>query len=108
MKEMIALQVMKGTKTRTDLMKKLDKIMVKHGLGYLNLVSVVTEVAPPMLCKKWHGGFSKEKVHFQAVDLLQLIVYHCIIHQEHISKSLDLKRNDCCSISIKLNRIRMA
>jgi hypothetical protein len=52
---------MKDT-TRMGLMAELDKVMVKLGLGYSNLVSFVPNGAHFFFwCKKWPGGFNKEE-----------------------------------------------
>lgn len=43
-------------------MAELDKVMVKLGLGYSNLVSFVPNGAHFFFwCKKWPGGFNKEE-----------------------------------------------
>ncbi|GBP80505.1 General transcription factor II-I repeat domain-containing protein 2A [Eumeta japonica] len=95
-KELLALQPLKGTTTGEDIFNEVQKVFTSFGLPWSKLVGVCTDGIPSMVgLRKGFIGILKEKATELNVQKGDLIVLHCIIHQQNL-----------CSKSIRLQNVK--
>ncbi|XP_026326221.1 general transcription factor II-I repeat domain-containing protein 2-like [Hyposmocoma kahamanoa] len=91
--ELLALQPLKGTTTGEDIFNEVQKVFTRFGLPWSKLKGVCTDGAPSMVgLRKGFIGILNEKATALNVQKDDLIVLHCIIHQQNLcSKSIRLQ-----------------
>lgn len=91
--ELLALQPLKGTTTGEDIFIEVQKVFTSFGLPWSKLIGVCTDGAPSMVgLRKGFIGILNEKATELNVQKDDLIVLHCIIHQQNLcSKSIRLQ-----------------
>ncbi|GBP61474.1 General transcription factor II-I repeat domain-containing protein 2A [Eumeta japonica] len=91
--ELLAMQSLKGTTTGKDIFNEVQKVFTSFGLPRSKLVRVCTDGVPSMVgLRKGFIGILNEKATELNVQKDDLIVLHCIIHQQNLcSKSIRLQ-----------------
>ncbi|XP_060881678.1 general transcription factor II-I repeat domain-containing protein 2B-like [Metopolophium dirhodum] len=81
--ELAALFPMKGTTKSCDIFNALISTLNRFGIKLNNLSGVITDGAPSMVGKN-EGLVALIKKEMSTCGALQLMQYHCIIHQENL------------------------
>lgn len=91
--ELLALRPLQGTTTGKDIFAEVQSTFEQFGLQWCKLVGVCTDGAPSMVgSRKGFIGILKERATAMNVQECDLIILHCIIHQQNLcSKSIRLK-----------------
>ncbi|XP_026331068.1 general transcription factor II-I repeat domain-containing protein 2-like, partial [Hyposmocoma kahamanoa] len=91
--ELLALQPLKGATTGEDIFNEVQKVFTRFGLPWSKLKGVCIDGAPSMVgLRKGFIGILNEKATALNVQKDDLIVLHCIIHQQNLcSKSIRLQ-----------------
>ncbi|XP_056642605.1 general transcription factor II-I repeat domain-containing protein 2A-like [Diorhabda sublineata] len=93
--ELLSLQPLKATTTGEDIFNEVQKVFTNFGLPWSKLNGVCTDGAPSMVVlRKGFIGILNEKATELNVQKDDLIVLHCIIHQQNL-----------CSKSIRLHNV---
>ncbi|XP_056642617.1 general transcription factor II-I repeat domain-containing protein 2-like [Diorhabda sublineata] len=94
--ELLALQPLKATTTGEDIFNEVQKVFTSFGLPWSKLIGVCTDGAPSMVGLRKGGfiGILNKKASELNVQKDDLIVLHCIIHQQNL-----------CSKSIRLHNV---
>ncbi|KAJ0171369.1 hypothetical protein K1T71_012919 [Dendrolimus kikuchii] len=91
--ELLALQPLKGPTTGEDIFIEVQKVFTRFGLPWSKLIAVCTDGAPSMVgLRKGFIGILNEKATELNVQKDNLLVLHCITHQQNLcSKSIRLQ-----------------
>ncbi|XP_057660718.1 general transcription factor II-I repeat domain-containing protein 2-like [Diorhabda carinulata] len=93
--ELLALQPLKATTTEKDIFNEVQKVFTSFGQPWSKLIGVCTDGAPSVVgLRKRFIGILTEKATELSVQKDDLIVLHCIIHQQNL-----------CSKSIRLHNV---
>lgn len=93
--ELLALQPLKGTTTGEDIFREVKSAMEQYDLQWCKLIGICTDGARSMVgSHKGFVGILKEKATDLNVQKDDLIILHCIIHQQSL-----------CSKSIRFNNV---
>lgn len=93
--ELLSLEAMHGTTTGEDLFESLVSSMNKLELTFEKLSGLTTDGAPAMVgSQKGLIAFVKKELNRLCLDPSDLIICHCIIHQENL-----------CALSLRLNNV---
>ncbi|XP_060767151.1 general transcription factor II-I repeat domain-containing protein 2A-like [Neoarius graeffei] len=93
--EMLSLQAMHGTTKGKDLFEQVVLAMNKFDLQFDKLSGLATDRAPAMVgMQKVLTALVKKEMSHLSLDPNELVVCHCIIHQESL-----------CAHSLKLNNV---
>uniref|UniRef100_A0A5S6QHL4 Dimer_Tnp_hAT domain-containing protein n=1 Tax=Trichuris muris TaxID=70415 RepID=A0A5S6QHL4_TRIMR len=93
--ELLSLEAMHGTTRGEDLFERLVLSMKRFGLTFEKLSGLATDGAPAMVgCQKGLIAFVKKELSRLSRDPSDLIICHCIIHQESL-----------CVQSLRLNNV---
>ena len=83
--ELLSLEAMHGTTTGEDLFQRLVSCMEKFQLTFEKLSGLTTDGAPAMVGSKNElVAFVKKEMDRLSLDTNDLIVCHCIVHQENL------------------------
>ncbi|CAK1604321.1 unnamed protein product [Parnassius mnemosyne] len=91
--ELLALQPLKGTTTGEDIFIEVQRVFTSFGFPWSKLIGVCTDGAPSMVgLREGFIGILNEKATELNVQKYDLIVLHCIIHQQNLCfKSIQLQ-----------------
>uniref|UniRef100_UPI0035901BC1 general transcription factor II-I repeat domain-containing protein 2-like n=1 Tax=Myxine glutinosa TaxID=7769 RepID=UPI0035901BC1 len=93
--ELLSLQAMHGTTKGEDLFEQVVLAMNKFELQFDKLSGLATDGAPAMVgAQKGLTALFKKEMSRLSLDPSELVVCHCIIHQENL-----------CAQSLKLNNV---
>ncbi|KAM4043803.1 general transcription factor II-I repeat domain-containing protein 2-like [Anomaloglossus baeobatrachus] len=93
--ELLSLEAMHGSTRGEDLFEKLVLAMKKLELSFEKLSGLTTDGAPAMVgSQKGLIAFVKKEMNRLSLDPSDLIICHCIIHQESL-----------CAQSLRLNNV---
>lgn len=80
--ELLDMCHLKGTATGKNIANEVTKLFEKYKLDKTKLCGITTDGAPSMIGK--HKGFTKIFLEEMTLDACNVLVNHCIIHQENL------------------------
>ncbi|CAG9786761.1 unnamed protein product [Diatraea saccharalis] len=103
--ELLALQSLKGTTTREDIFNEVQELLTSFALPWSKLVGVCTDDAPSMVgLRKDFIRILNEKTTELNLQKDDLIVLHCIIHQQNLCSNT-IRLHKCGSKNHQFNLI---